>query len=204
MDLPVRCRKGSWQNWAGRAVLFGGVGLFMYRAVTEWSRSGLGLLADALIIAIAVTGSQSDHRVHGAAVARTRGVLRHRRLHLGDARHRARCWTPFIADNIWTPGWTFAGSGGRLLPDRHGGRDPGVAAQGDLSRPRHAGLHRGRPRGAEVRGVRRRHRWCDRDQGPQLPASDVDRPRRARRPRRLVLLAVARHPDRWSRSSRPG
>ena len=36
--------------------MFGGVGLFMYRAVTEWSRSGLGLLADALIIAIAVTG----------------------------------------------------------------------------------------------------------------------------------------------------
>jgi len=56
MDLPRRIQKGSWLNWVGRVVLFGGVGLFMFRAVTEWSRSGLGLLADALIIAIAVTG----------------------------------------------------------------------------------------------------------------------------------------------------
>ena len=40
MQLPYRVAKGGWQNWAGRIVLFGGVGLFMYRAVTEWSRSG--------------------------------------------------------------------------------------------------------------------------------------------------------------------
>ena len=45
MELPIRYTRGSWQNWLGRAVLFGGVGLFMYRAVSEWSRSGLGLLA---------------------------------------------------------------------------------------------------------------------------------------------------------------
>ena len=56
MDLPRRFTRGSWQNWLGRVLLFGVVGLFMFRAVNEWSRSGLGLLADALIIAIAVTG----------------------------------------------------------------------------------------------------------------------------------------------------
>ena len=52
MDLPRRFTRGSWQNWLGRAALFGVVGLFMFRAVNEWSRSGLGLLAVALIIAI--------------------------------------------------------------------------------------------------------------------------------------------------------
>jgi len=56
MGLPQRVRQGSWQHWLGRVLLFGFVGVFMYRAVTEWSRSGLGLLVDALIIAIAVTG----------------------------------------------------------------------------------------------------------------------------------------------------
>ena len=106
MQLPYRVAKGGWQNWAGRAVLFGGVGLFMYRAVTEWSRSGLGLLADALIIAIAVTGLNLITGYTG-------------QLSLGHAGFFAigafvsamlvtgKIWTPFIDDNIWTPGWTL-------------------------------------------------------------------------------------------------
>ena len=106
MQLPYRVAKGGWQNWAGRIVLFGGVGLFMYRAVTEWSRSGLGLLADALIIAIAVTGLNLITGYTG-------------QLSLGHAGFFAigafvsamlvtgKIWTPFIDDNIWTPGWTL-------------------------------------------------------------------------------------------------
>ena len=109
MERPLRFTKGSWQNWAGRAVLFGGVGLFMYRAVTEWSRSGLGLLTDALIIAIAVTGLNLITGYTG-------------QLSLGHAGFFAigafvsamlvtgKVWTPFITDNLWTPGWTLLAS----------------------------------------------------------------------------------------------
>ncbi len=106
MDLPYRVAKGSWQNWLGRAVLFGGVGLFMVRAVNEWSRSGLGLLADALIIAIAVTGLNlitgfTGQLSLGHAAFFAIGAFTSAMLVTG------RVWTPFIDDNIWTPGWTF-------------------------------------------------------------------------------------------------
>ncbi len=57
MDLPVRVSKGGWQNWARRAWCCSAVSVCSCSGrSTEWSRSGLGLLADALIIAIAVTG----------------------------------------------------------------------------------------------------------------------------------------------------
>jgi branched-chain amino acid transport system permease protein len=106
MDLPRRYTRGSWQNWLGRAAVFGIVGLFMLRAVTEWSRSGLGLLADALIIAIAVTGLNLITGYTG-------------QLSLGHAGFFAigayvsamlvtgRVWTPFLDENVWTPGWTL-------------------------------------------------------------------------------------------------
>ncbi len=106
MDLPRRYMRGSWQNWLGRALLFGVVGLFMFRAVSEWSRSGLGLLTDALIIAIAVTGLNLITGYTG-------------QLSLGHAGFFAigayvsamlvtgKVWTPFIDGNIWTPGWTL-------------------------------------------------------------------------------------------------
>jgi branched-chain amino acid transport system permease protein len=106
MDLPRRYQRGSWQNWLGRILLFGGVGLFLFRAVNEWSRSGLGLLADALIIAIAVTGLNLISGYTG-------------QLSLGHAGFFAigafvsamlvtgKVWTPFLDDNMWTPGWTL-------------------------------------------------------------------------------------------------
>jgi branched-chain amino acid transport system permease protein len=106
MDLPKRVVRGGWENWVGRILLFGGVGLFMFRAVTEWSRSGLGLLTDALIIAIAVTGLNLITGYTG-------------QLSLGHAGFFAigafisamlvtgKIWTPFVDDNIWTPGWTL-------------------------------------------------------------------------------------------------
>ena len=106
MDLPRRVRKGGWQNWVGRVVLFGGVGLFLFRAVSEWSRSGLGLLADALIIAIAVTGlnlitGYTGQLSLGHAAFFAIGAFTSAMLVTG------KVWTPFFTDNIWTPGWTF-------------------------------------------------------------------------------------------------
>ena len=109
MDLPLRVSKGSWQNWVGRVVLFGGVGLFMFRAVSEWSRSGLGLLADALIIAIAVTGlnlitGYTGQLSLGHAAFFAIGAFTSAMLVTG------KIWTPFLTDNIWTPGWTMLAS----------------------------------------------------------------------------------------------
>ena len=111
MELPLRYTRGSWQNWLGRAVLFGGVGLFMYRAVTEWSRSGLGLLADALIIAIAVTGlnlitGYTGQLSLGQAAFFAMGAFVSAMLVTG------KIWTPFITDNLWTPGWTLLAAAG--------------------------------------------------------------------------------------------
>jgi branched-chain amino acid transport system permease protein len=106
MRVPLRYARGSWQNWAGRVVLFGGVGLFMYRAVNEWSRSGLGLLVDALIIAIAVTGlnlitGYTGQLSLGHAAFFAIGAFTSATLVTG------KIWTPFLDDNIWTPGWTL-------------------------------------------------------------------------------------------------
>lgn len=106
MQLPLKYQKGSWQNWAGRIILFGGVGLFMYRAVNEWSRSGLGLLTDALIIAIAVTGlnlitGYTGQLSLGHAAFFAIGAFTSAMLVTG------KVWTPFLDGNIWTPGWTF-------------------------------------------------------------------------------------------------
>ncbi len=109
MNVPLRYTKGSWQNWAGRLVLFGGVGLFMYRAVNEWSRSGLGLLVDAMIIAIAVTGlnlitGYTGQLSLGHAAFFAIGAFTSATLVTG------KIWTPFLDDNIWTPGWTLLAS----------------------------------------------------------------------------------------------
>ncbi|HUS42213.1 MAG TPA: branched-chain amino acid ABC transporter permease [Ilumatobacteraceae bacterium] len=109
MNVPLRFTKGSWQNWAGRLVLFGGVGLFMYRAVNEWSRSGLGLLVDAMIIAIAVTGlnlitGYTGQLSLGHAAFFAIGAFTSATLVTG------KIWTPFLDDNIWTPGWTLLAS----------------------------------------------------------------------------------------------
>ena len=106
MDLPVRVQKGGWQNWVGRIVLFGGVGLFLFRAGSEWSRSGLGLLTDALIIAIAVTGlnlitGYTGQLSLGHAAFFAIGAFTSAMLVTG------KVWTPFLTDNIWTPGWTL-------------------------------------------------------------------------------------------------
>jgi branched-chain amino acid transport system permease protein len=105
-DRPRRVAQGSWQHWAGRIVLFGGVGLFMWRALTEWNRSGLGLLTDALIIAIAVTGlnlitGYTGQLSLGHAAFFAIGAFTSAMLVTG------KVWSPWFTDNVWTPGWTM-------------------------------------------------------------------------------------------------
>jgi branched-chain amino acid transport system permease protein len=78
----------------------------MYRALTEWSRSGLGLLADALIVAIAVTGlnlitGYTGQLSLGHAAFFAIGAFVSAMLVTG------RIWTPFVTDNLWSPGWTL-------------------------------------------------------------------------------------------------
>jgi branched-chain amino acid transport system permease protein len=106
MDLPRRFVRGSWQNWLGRVLLFGVVGLFMYRAVSEWSRSGLGLLADALIIAIAVTGLNLITGYTGQLSLGHAGFFAIG-AYISAMLVTGKIWTPFIDDNVWTPGWTL-------------------------------------------------------------------------------------------------
>lgn len=105
MAFPYRVTKGSWQHWAGRIVLFGLLALFFLRA-NGWSRSGLGLLTDALIIAIAVTGlnlitGYTGQLSLGHAAFFAIGAYVSAMLVTG------KVTTPFFTDNIWTPGWTL-------------------------------------------------------------------------------------------------
>ena len=106
MALPYKVTRGSWQHWAGRLILFGGVALFIFRAATQWSRSGQGLLTDALIIAIAVTGlnlitGYTGQLSLGHATFFAIGAYISAMLVTG------KVTTPFFEDNLWTPGWTL-------------------------------------------------------------------------------------------------
>lgn len=53
---PRLVMRGSATHRVGQLVLFGLVALFLLRAGLTWNRTGLGLLTDAIILAIAVTG----------------------------------------------------------------------------------------------------------------------------------------------------
>ena len=106
MALPFKVTRGSWQHWAGRVLLFGGVGLFIFRVASQWSRSGQGLLTDALIIAIAVTGlnlitGYTGQLSLGHAAFFAIGAYVSAMLVTG------KVTTPFFEENLWTPGWTL-------------------------------------------------------------------------------------------------
>jgi branched-chain amino acid transport system permease protein len=106
MALPIRVDRGSWQHWAGRVLLFGGVALFLFRAQSQWSRSGLGLLTDALIIAIAVTAlnlitGYTGQLSLGHAAFFAIGAYISAMLVTG------KVTTPFFDDNEWSAGWTL-------------------------------------------------------------------------------------------------
>jgi branched-chain amino acid transport system permease protein len=94
---PRIIQRGSLQHRLGQLALFGGLALFLFRAGTEWNRSGLSLLTDALILAIAITGLNLitgytgqisiGHSAFFALGAYTTAIL--------------------IDTHGWTPGWTF-------------------------------------------------------------------------------------------------
>ena len=113
--LPVRTPQYGALHWLGRVLVFaiplaylllrvfGVTGIFG----DGWSNSGLGLLADALIVAIAVmgvnlitgyTGQLSiGHSAFFAIGAYTGLILT-----------QGRVSTPFFGeDNVWDPGWTI-------------------------------------------------------------------------------------------------
>jgi hypothetical protein len=56
MAGPRIVHRGSALHRVGQVLLFGGVALFFLRAGTSWSRTGLGMLTDAIHLAIVVTG----------------------------------------------------------------------------------------------------------------------------------------------------
>jgi branched-chain amino acid transport system permease protein len=56
MPGPKVIQRGSLLHRAGQVLLFGAVALFFWRAGTGWSRTGLGMLTDAIHLAIVVTG----------------------------------------------------------------------------------------------------------------------------------------------------
>jgi branched-chain amino acid transport system permease protein len=94
---PRIIHRGSLAHRLGQLAVFGGFALFLFRAGTEWNRSGLGLLTDALILAIAITGLNLitgytgqisiGHSAFFALGAYTTAIL--------------------IDTHGWTPGWTF-------------------------------------------------------------------------------------------------
>jgi branched-chain amino acid transport system permease protein len=106
MNLPKRVPKGSPLHWAGRITVYLLVTLFVLRAVTQWNNSGLGLLADAFIVAIAVSGVNLISGYtgqlsigHSAFFA----IGAYTSLILTDG----RVATPWADDNVWTAGWTI-------------------------------------------------------------------------------------------------
>jgi len=106
MNLPKRVPKGSPLHWAGRIAVYLLVTLFVLRAVTQWNNSGLGLLADAFIVAIAVSGVNLisgytgqlsiGHSAFFAIGAYTSLILTDGRVS-----------TPWLDDDVWTAGWTI-------------------------------------------------------------------------------------------------
>jgi branched-chain amino acid transport system permease protein len=92
---------------AGQLALVAVCALFVFRVITQWSNSGIGLLADALIVALAVTGVNLITGYTG-------------QLSIGHAAFFAiggyvsmmlvggTVSTPFFGDdNVWSPGWTI-------------------------------------------------------------------------------------------------
>ena len=113
--LPFRTpQNGAW-HWAGRVAVFAiPLGYLVFRVIgvggvagDGWSNSGLGLLADAMIVALAVsgvnlitgyTGQLSIGHAAFFAIGAYTGLV------LTDG----RVSTPFFGDdNVWSAGWTI-------------------------------------------------------------------------------------------------
>jgi len=113
--LPKRTPQYSGLHWIGRAAVFVIPLAYVYLRVLGntgvvgegWSNAGLGLLADAIIIAIAVMGVNlitgfTGQLSIGHAAFFALGA------YTGLALTDGRVATPFFGeDNIWTAGWTI-------------------------------------------------------------------------------------------------
>jgi branched-chain amino acid transport system permease protein len=103
---PQRVPRGGGWHWAGRAAIVAITALAFWRVANSWSTSGVGLMADALIIAIAVSGVNLitgytgqlslGHSAFFAIGAYTSLLLT-----------EGKITTPFFTDNMWTAGWTL-------------------------------------------------------------------------------------------------
>jgi branched-chain amino acid transport system permease protein len=106
IDLPRFVRKGSALHWVGRLAVYTIAALLVARAATQWTNSGVGLLADAFILAIAVSGVNLitgytgqlslGHSAFFAIGAYTSLILTDGRIP-----------TPFLDDDSWPPGLTI-------------------------------------------------------------------------------------------------
>ncbi len=117
--LPKRTSQNSALHWLGRAAVFVIPLAYVYFRVLGktgvagdgWSNSGLGLLADAIIIAIAVMGVNlitgfTGQLSIGHAAFFALGA------YTGLAMTQGLVTTPFFGeDNVWTAGWTIPVAG---------------------------------------------------------------------------------------------
>ena len=118
MNLPKRVPKGSPLHWAGRIAVYLLVTLFVLRAVTQWNNSGLGLLADAFIVAIAVSGVNLINTTnleyfpphHKAEIFRLKGMFL-QKLGDGEAAHQVGCnWGLGISFSLFFSTLAFNGA----------------------------------------------------------------------------------------------
>ena len=106
MALPYRVSQNGVWHWAGRILPWVLIALWYLVRVRTWSNSGFGLLADAMIIAIAVmgqnliTGYTGQLSIGGAAFFAIGAYT-------GMMLSEGKIWTPFVDDNRWTAGWTL-------------------------------------------------------------------------------------------------
>ncbi len=101
MALPLRVTKNSALHWAGRiAVWLVVAGLFWW-ASSSWSNSKVGLLADGLIIAIAVSGVNVITGYTGQL------SLGHSAFFAIGAYTSMLLTQGVIFDMTWSPGWTL-------------------------------------------------------------------------------------------------
>lgn len=106
MALPHRVPQNGGWHWAGRILPWVLIAVWYLVRVRTWTPSGFGLLADAMIISIAVmgqnliTGYTGQLSLGGAAFF---AIGAYTGLMLTEG----KIWTPFLDDNKWTAGWTL-------------------------------------------------------------------------------------------------
>lgn len=113
--LPFRIRQNSPLHWLGRVAVVAIPLLYLFVRVFGWTgllgggwtNSGQGLLADALIIAIAVMGVNLITGYTGQLSIGHAGFFA-LGAYTGLTLTEGKISTPFFGeDNLWTPGWTL-------------------------------------------------------------------------------------------------